>query len=238
LKIAHIMPVNAQEERKEKVHKQLTQIVDKKTTIDIIDFKNGPTDLEYYEDDFRAISLMLDIKEKLASYDAVNIACFYDPGLRELREALKIPVMGIGLASMTLANLLGHRFSILVGKKKHIPKMEDNSMSYGFHSKIASWRSVDLTVEEFKSNYDLTWERILRESKKAVEEDRAEVIVLGCAALDNIETRLEKELNVPVINPILAGIKLTELMGDMYKNMNLSHSKIYDYENKIEKLNY
>lgn len=232
MKIAHIMPVCTTEERKERVHALLKSVVQDTTTIDVIDFADGPIDLEYYEDDLKAVTLMMNMKDKLALYDAVSIACFYDPGLRELREALNIPVMGVGFASMSLANLLGHKFSIIVGRNKHIPKMEDNSVSYGFASKIASWRSVELTVDQFKNDQGLTWERALREGKKAVEEDRAEVIVLGCSALDVYAQRLQEELKVPVVNPIIAGIKLCETLADLKNKVNLNLSKIYDYEGK------
>jgi allantoin racemase len=232
MKLAHIMPVCTTDERKQKVHTLLKSVVHEATAIDVIDFTDGPEDLEYYDDDLKAVSLMMNIKDQLDGYDAVSIACFYDPGLRELREALNIPVVGIAQASMSLANLLGHKFSVIVGRNKHIPKMEDNSLIYGFSSKIASWRSVELTVEQFKKDQALTWERALREGKKAVEEDRAEVIVLGCSALDIYAKRLHKELKVPVINPIIAGIKLCETLADLKNKTNLNVSKVYDYEAK------
>lgn len=232
MKIAHVMPVSTTVERKNRVHALLKSAVQDSTVIDVIDFPDGPIDLEYYEDDLKAAALMLDHRDILASYDAISIACFYDPGLRELREALTIPVVGIAQASMSLANLLGHKFSIIVGRKKHIPKMEDNSLLYGYSSRISSWRSVELTVDQFKSDPDLTWIRTLNEGKKAVEEDRAEVIVLGCAALDVYAERLQEELQVPVVNPIIAGIKLAETLADLSIKMNLTISKKYDYEPK------
>lgn len=230
--IAHIMPVNATDERKDRVKKKLETYVLPGTKIDVIDYEEGPEDLEYYEDDTLATMLMLKDKKRLDTYDGINIACFYDPGLRELREVLSVPVMGIGLASMTMASLLGHRFSIIVGRKKWIPKMSDNSILYGFAEKIASWRSVGLSVKQLKEEEELSWERISAQAKAAVEDDGAEVIVLGCAAIDNIEERLRDELGVPVINPIFAGIKLTEMQADMYSRFQLSHSRLGDYQPK------
>lgn len=230
MRIAHVMPVNTSEERKRTVKKRLQSIVSNETTVDVIDYKNGPIDLEYYHADAQAVHLMLEDIDRLSSYDAISIACFYDPGLRELRELLEIPVVGIGMASMNLASLLGYKFSVIVGRKKWIPKMMDNSIIYGYHTRIASWRSIDVTVEQMKENPELAYSRILEESRKAIEDDMAEVIVLGCAALDQLEEKLQQELQVPVINPIFAGIKVAEMLAHLKNKLNLSISKIYDYE--------
>src|SRR5690606_35571314 len=127
---------------------------------------------------------------------------------------------------------MGNRSTVIVGRKKWIPRMSDNSILYGFDKNIANWRSVDLTVHQLKTEQELSKERITAQSIKAVEEENAEVIILGCAAIDGIEEHIENILHIPVINPIIAGIKVTEMLGHMKETMNISHSKIYDYAGK------
>lgn len=232
MNLAHVMPVNTTEERKQRVLKKLKQVVLPGTNIDVIDYKNGPKDLEYYEDDIRATMLMLQDRERLSKYDGISIACFYDPGLRELREVLDIPVTGIGLASMTVANMLGSKSAVIVGRDKWIPKMTDNSLLYGMDKNVQIWKSVNLTVSQLKEETELTRSRIIEQTRKAIEEDRAEVIIMGCAAIDNLEEELQEKFNVPVVNPIVAGIKVAEMMASLRINNNLSHSKKYDYEGK------
>lgn len=232
MKIAHIMPVNASEDRKEKVWKKLKQVVHSNTEIDIIDYKDGPVDLEYYEDDLKAVQLMMADRERLAQYDGINIACFYDPGLRELREVLEIPVMGIGFASMTVANMLGSKSTVIVGRDKWIPKMSDNSLIYGLNKNVTNWRSVGLSVYQLKNEKKLTRERILEQTRLAIEEDLAEVIIMGCAAIDNIEQEIEEKFGVPAVNPIIAGITITETLAQLRLKNNLLHSKKYDYAMK------
>lgn len=233
MRLAHIMPVNASEDRKERVWKKLKQVVHPDTEIDIIDYENGPDDLEYYVDDVKAIQLMLDDRERLARYDGISIACFYDPGFRELREALEIPVMGIGFASMSLANTLGSRSTVIVGRNKWIPKMSDNCLIYGFNKNISNWRSVGLTVQQLKTEKELTRRRILEQTELAIKEDLAEVIIMGCAAIDDIEKEIEDKFGVPIVNPIIAGITMTEMLAKLRLRSNLSHSKKYDYEMKV-----
>lgn len=232
MKIAHVMPVNANEERKINVLQKLKQVVHPDTEIDIIDYKEGPADLEYYEDDLKAVQLMIADRQRLATYDGISIACFYDPGLRELREVLEIPVMGIGFASMTVANMLGSKSTVIVGRDKWIPKMSDNCLMYGLNKNVAHWRSVGLTVQQLKNEKGLTRERILDQAGRAIEEDLSEVIIMGCAAIDNIEQEIEDKFGVPAINPIIAGITLTETLAQLKLKNNLSHSKKYDYQMK------
>jgi len=70
-------------------------------------------------------------------YDAVVIGCFYDPGLREARELVRIPVIGPAETCMHIAATLGHKFSVLVGRRKWIPKMESNVYMYGLEKKTS-----------------------------------------------------------------------------------------------------
>lgn len=234
-KILHVMPVKVSESRKKQVKSFLEELSFKDTCVDILDFDNGPTDLEYYYSEHIAIKLMMEKIPKIQKdYDAITIGCFYDPGLRELREILEIPVLGIGETSMAIASLLGHIFSIIVGRKKWIPKMSDNALIYGHNKKIASWVSIDMTVENFhnKSKEEII-EVIVDSSKKAIEEDLAEVIILGCAAIEGVTDTLQKILKIPVIDPVAVTFKVAESIADLKKKMSLGTSKIYDYESNI-----
>ena len=76
------------------------------------------------------------------------IGCFYDGGLREARELLRMPVVGHGRGGMLLAATLGHRFSIIVGRRKWIPKMTDNAVLLGIDRRLASFRSVEMGIPE------------------------------------------------------------------------------------------
>ncbi|KKK91382.1 hypothetical protein LCGC14_2713540, partial [marine sediment metagenome] len=63
---------------------------------------------------------------------------------------------------------------------------------------------------------------ILEEAKIAIKEDGAEVIVLGCTGMSSLTGKLQKELDVPVIDPAAASLKLAEI----YVSMGLTTSKI------------
>ncbi len=233
-KILHVMPVKTGQTRIEKVQYSLERIAFPGTTLDILSFENGPSDLEYYANEHEAISFMLEeIPAVQYDYQAVTIGCFYDPGLRELRELLDIPVLGICQSSMMIASMIGHKFSVIVGRKKWIPRMSDNANLYGFERKVASWISLDLMVEDIhKLNVQQIVEVIEEKCLKAITEDMAEVIILGCAALEDVDVILQEKLGIPVIDPVAAAFKVAESLSDLKNKRGISTSKIFDFEQR------
>ncbi len=232
-KILHVMGTDAPRERIDQTQASLAGLASPGTEVEVLTMPGGPPDLEYYLQDHQSISLMLErvpARVRAGDFDAVVVSCFYDPGVRELREILDIPVVGAGEASMHVASLLGHRFSIIVGRRKHIPKMSDNALIYGFDRRIASWRAIDFTVERLKTDRVGAFEAMVREGEAAVREDRAEVVVLGCTAIEDAAPRLSERIGAPVVHPVAAGFKLAEMLGDLRARMGLSLSKICDYE--------
>ena len=107
--------------------------------------------------------------------------------------------------------------------------MADNAKVYGFDSKIASWRVLDLTVPEMKDE-EKTQAAILREARAAVEEDMAECVVLGCTGMAGQAMKTQEELGVPVLDPVLMGVKVAEMRATLWKRFGISQSKIGGYE--------
>ena len=55
-----------------------------------------------------------------------------------------------------------------------------------------------------------------------VAEDGAEVVILACAGLCDYDRALTESSGVPVIDPVVAGIK----MAEAFVGMGVSHSKV------------
>ncbi len=233
VKLLHVITVDAPLERLERVRALLQGLAAPTTGVEVMALAGGPSDLEHYQHEHEAITLMMErvpaAVQKMA-IDAVSIGCFYDPGVRALRERLGIPVVGVGEASMHLASLLGHRFSVLVGRKKWIPLMSDNALAYGFERRIASWRSIERTVAQLQADPETAFQAMVTQAEIAVRDDRAEVIVLGCAAMEGAAQRLSERVGVPVVDPVVAAFKLAEMLGDLRSRTGLSISRRYDYE--------
>jgi allantoin racemase len=210
----------------------LQELAEPSTIVDGTWFDSGTPHLEYEFYEHLAVHKILEktVDAEKNGYDAVVIGCFYDPGLREARELVKIPVIGVCEASLHVASMLvAGKFSILVGRRKWIPKMRDNVRSYGFESRIASWRILNLTVPEMR-DFEKTRSAILREAKQAIEEDLAECIVLGCTGMLGQAKEVQEELGVPVLDPVLMGLKVAELRATLWRRFGISHSKIGGYE--------
>jgi len=194
--------------------------------------EHGPPHLEYHLYEHDAFAPMLELMREAegAGCGAGVIGCFYDGGLRELREALRMPVVGMAEASLLLAASLGHRFSIVVGRRKWIPKMSDNVLLYGLERRLASFRSVEMGIPDVLADPELFFERVLEEGRRAVEEDGAEVVVLSEIATPAFWERARAELPVPLVDPGVASWKWAEMAADLYLRLGIAHSKVYGYE--------
>ena len=95
-------------------------------------------------------------------YDAAVIGCFYDPFLRGARElAGSMAVTAPAEACLHIAATIGERVSILVGRRKWIPEMHENVVKYGYGDHLASFRVLDMSVDEFQADPETTQQRIL-----------------------------------------------------------------------------
>ncbi|MEW6546569.1 MAG: aspartate/glutamate racemase family protein [Bacillota bacterium] len=228
--VVYVMPVDAPAERQQRVRDYLESLAHAGTSVRVVAFPGGPSDLEYHCREHRAVTWMLEqLPEVVSGAHAVCVGCFYDPGIRELRETLDVPVIGIAEASFQVASAVAHNFSVLVGRRKWIPKMSDNALLYGFAHRISSWRVVEVSVAELHAHPDSAYSAVLEAARRAVEDDRAEALVLGCAAMEGMAARLQDALGVPVIDPVVAGFKVAEMLGHLYEKVRLGTSKVGDY---------
>ena len=203
------------------------------TQVDVVSLGRGPKHLEYhyYEALILADVLHLVKRAEKEGYDAVIPGCFYDPGLRVAREITdRIVVAAPAEASMLIAAALGHRFSIIVGRKKWIPKMHENVVNYGLVERLASFESVDLGVKDFQKDKEETERRLTEAAQRAVEEKLAEVIILGCGLQYGFYQVLQKKLGVPVIDVVVSALKHAEMGIELRQRFGWGHSKRYEYE--------
>jgi len=210
----------------------LKQIVSKDVKIDFTSLERGPANLEYM---YYEILVTADIIHKVKwaekhGYDAVIIGCFYDPGLYQSREITDIVIVGPGEASMCLAAVLGYKFSILAGRNKWVPIIMENIQKYGYQEKLASVKLLELGVEDFHKDDEYTETMMKAKGKEAIEQDGAEVIILGCTMQFGFYGKLQQYLSVPVIDPIAASVKHAEFLLSVKQYFNWGHSKIGLYQ--------
>lgn len=194
----------------------------------------GPETIESAYDEAYAIPPTLELVKKgnQDGYDAVILACFSDPGLDAAKEISTIPVVGIEEATLHMAAMLGAKFSIMTPRKQRIASKVEHVHLRGLSHFLASVRSLDLTVAETEADPGKTKQRLIEVSRIAVEEDGAEVIIMGCAGMVGYAQDIEDALNIKVLDPSAVALKTAEAIADL----GLTHSKAGLFAKPPEKI--
>jgi len=205
----------------------LRALVRPDTKISVSCTEDGPRSIESHYDACMAGPWILKQVEQVEKdgFSAIVLYCMNDPAIEASRELVTIPVIAAGETSLHLATMLGSRFTFLTVLDQMIPEVEDMIQKTRIKfSCLASVRSLGIPVSELRDNLEKTKEIVIREGRKAVQEDGAHVLVLGCLGLAGLGRVVQEALGIPVIDPALVSIATAELL--IYSN--LTHSKI-DY---------
>ncbi|MCG8505225.1 MAG: aspartate/glutamate racemase family protein [Sphingomonadales bacterium] len=158
------------------------------------------------------------VKAEEEGFDAVCIDTVSDSGLYALRSRLAIPVFGPGQAAFHTACMLGHKFSIITMWDEWFHLYTKTIKEYQLGPRLASMRSIrtrpDLE-ELLEGKEEVVFEKLKAESMKAIEEDGADVIVLGSTTMHQSAAYLAETLPVPVINPGVICYKLCEVFLEL-----------------------
>ena len=204
------------------------------TEIVAVNPASGPESIEGYFDEAFSVPGLLDeiAKGERAGADAHVLACFDDTGLEAARSAAAAPVIGIGEAAFHVACLLGHRFSVITTLSRSIAAIETNLLKYGLDRRCGRVRAAEVPVLALEDPASGATARIAEEIERAKAEDRAEVIVLGCAGMADLAARLSGAHGIPVVDGVAAAVKLAEGLA----GLGLRTSKIGAYAAPLPKL--
>ena len=160
------------------------------------------------------------LRENMEEYDAFIDACACDPNLDVLKEISTKPVVGIGEASLKMATMLGHSFSVVSTGHRSTPNKLALIHKYDLDGSCASVRAPGEHPASC-SAYDLYYDAC----RKAIDEDMAEVIVLGCAGLCELVDRLQEELGVPLLDGVVCALIIAS--GLVRANLSISKKRRY-----------
>jgi allantoin racemase len=172
-------------------------------------------------------------------YDAIVMLGGGDPGFPEAREIARkygIPVTSNAHAQMHLAATLGNKFSLVDISETHNMHMHSLVVQYRFTERCASIRNINFPLprppyqdqgsvlderEKAKRGEKSSMlESAVAESVAAIEEDGAEVIMLGCSAMFWLRPFLQKRLaelgwEVPVLEGYGSAIAQAKMLVDL-----------------------
>ncbi len=197
------------------------------TEVEAVGLERGPTSIESAYDEVVANPYIVErvVQAEKDGCDGVFITCFGDPAVDAAREMVDIPVIGAFAPAALAASAVAGRWSVVTVLKEVIPLIRNLARKLGVEGNMASIRVIDMPVLELDDK-DKLQRRLLEQIERAVGEDGAEAVVLGCTGMLGLGRALKEGLAergepVPIVEPTAAALGLLESMI----RSGLTHSK-------------
>jgi allantoin racemase len=151
-------------------------------------------------------------------YDAFLIGNISDAGLREARELVNIPVLGLSETCMHLACMMGAGFGLVAISERWIPLLTENVRRYGLERQLVGIEPMRTSPVDLKKGiadadhrknilgqFTTAAARLLERGAEVIIPAGGEVVVL------TIEAGMYQVERAPIINGIVELIKMGEV---------------------------
>ncbi len=148
-------------------------------------------------------------------FDAVMTICLYDYGVEAARHVVDIPVVASGAAACHVASMMVDKVGVLAPTTPGIPATSKALKKNGLSGdRVAPIRGVDLPVQELWNNKPELKRRIVNLFQKTVDEGAQACWIVGSLLIPFAMPAqdVQKELKVPVLDPIGIGVRMCELL--------------------------
>lgn len=198
----------------EKIGRAARQVAAQGTEILAVSSQMGPVSIEgHYDDAVSVLGLLEEVRKgESEGVDGYVIACFGDPGLLAAREVAQGPVLGIAEAAMHAAAFVATGFSVVTTLARTKVIARHLVQSYGMTPFCRNIRAVELAVLDLEDESSDARRLITSECRRAVVEDEAGAIVLGCAGMADLAFDISNAIGVPVVEGVTAAVKLVEAL--------------------------
>lgn len=172
----------------------------------------GPVSIESHYDEAMCVpGLLEEIRAgEACGFDGYVIACFGDPGLYAAREIARGPVIGIAEAAMHAASFVGANFSVVTTLSRTCGMAWHLAERYGMQRFCRNVRACDLNVLDLERTDSNALSVITEECRRALIQDKADCIVLGCAGMSDLCQEISREIDAPVIDGVGAAVRMVE----------------------------
>jgi Asp/Glu/hydantoin racemase len=152
-------------------------------------------------------------------YDAVAIAILQNPGLREARTIVDIPVAGYGEAAMHVACMLGRRFAAVAFNGDLAAVWEAEVTLAGLTDRSAGWSDMDISYADVVAAFDRPGPVVdaFRRAAGAALDRGADVLIPGQTILAEVlwQNRVWSVDDAPVVDAVGTTIKVAELLVEL-----------------------
>lgn len=157
--------------------------------------------------------------------DGVFVNCFGDPGVRAVREKLKVPVFGGFEPAIYLGLGLGDTLGIVTVLKNVVPMIHGAIARAGLERRVTSVRTLDIPVIELQDHDKLT-ASLYAQCKKAIEDDGVSVLVMGCTGIVGVADEMTGRLRAEGYDvPVLEAAQCATILTELYARMGLYQSR-------------
>jgi allantoin racemase len=175
---------------------------------------SGPPSIESWYDEALCLpGLLAEVSSgERDGVDGYVIACFGDPGLYAAREVARGPVVGIAEAAMHMASFIAPSFSVVTTLGRTRGMAWHLAERYGMRRFCRSVRATEIAVLELAEPGSNARQQIIAECRRAIDDDGAEAIVLGCAGMADLCDDVSRAIGAPVVEGVAAALKSVEAL--------------------------
>lgn len=162
------------------------------------------------------------IEAERQRFDAFLIGNISDAGLREARELVNIPVLGLAETCMHLACMMGASFGLVAISERWIPLLMDNVRRYGLERQLVGIEPMRTSPVDLKKGladadhrtnileqFTTAATRLLERGAEVIIPAGGEVVVL------TIEAGMYQIERAPIINGIVELVKMGEMAAKL-----------------------
>ncbi|MEU0877118.1 aspartate/glutamate racemase family protein [Lentzea sp. NPDC005914] len=184
------------------------------TSVYAVSPEMGPASIEsHYDEALSVPGLLTEIASgEVSGVDGYVIACFGDPGLDAARELARGPVVGIAEAAMRTAAYLGRGFTVVTTLSRTRGRAWDLAGRYGMRGLCLGVHACEIPVLELDS---AALDVVTAACARAVEEDGADAVVLGCAGMTDWAEPISAAIGVPVVDGVQSAVLTVQALVEM-----------------------
>jgi allantoin racemase len=233
IRICVLVPVNTSQYN-DRIMKAIAPVVPSDVQVEIRNITQGHPDIENRTNWLQNGMPVVELAQTIANdgFDGIWLTDFDMCGVEAAREVIDIPIIGGFPASAFGALMLSQRFSIITILQSTLAMQRAHPQTYGIEDTFASIRAIDCPVAQLE-NVDVVVVRTFEAALKAIKEDGAQSILLGCTGFVDVASRVSTLLGealgvyVPVIDPNQAGFSfLVSLVRMQVRPSRLTYSKV------------